>query len=182
TPYIVFHRCIRPKANFLVTNTTFKTLKGSTASFSQKSTPSSEDSSSRLYNKLLNNKNLRKYANQFRTKPTSHIVSFLILHELTAIIPIPIIYVFLSTTGIEIPFSQSVLDEGNEFINRVVVYYGYEPFENGSRVALNLVTSYAIVKFLLPVRIAICIWLTPWTAERIISPATGLVRRFVKTK
>ena len=93
-------------------------------------------------------KGWRKYAAQFRSKPGSYIISFAILHELTAIIPIPLVYIFLSTTGIQIPFPQQVLDEGNKFINKVVTYYNYPPFENGSRVALNAATSYAVVKVL----------------------------------
>jgi len=70
------------------------------------------------------------------------------LHELTAIVPIPLVYIFLSSTGVQIPFPQQVLDEGNKFINKVVTYYGYPPFENGSRIALNAATSYAVVKVL----------------------------------
>src|SRR5436190_4211776 len=93
-------------------------------------------------------KGWRKHAAQFRSKPGSHIISFAILHELTAIIPIPLVYIFLSATGIQIPFPQQVLDEGNKFINKVVTYYNYPPFENGSRVALNAATSYAVVKVL----------------------------------
>ncbi|CAG8511580.1 21999_t:CDS:2 [Gigaspora margarita] len=127
-------------------------------------------------------KGWRKHASQFRSKPASYIISFAALHELTAIVPIPIIYIFLSTTGIEIPFPQQVLDEGNKFINRVVVYYGYSPFENGSRKLLNLATSYAIVKALMPVRIAACVMMTPWTAEKVVGPITSLFKRIVGRK
>lgn len=104
----------------------------------------SSSSSSNIQTETL--KGWRKHAAHFRSKPGSYIISFAILHELTAIIPIPLVYIFLSTTGIQIPFPQQVLDEGNKFINKVVTYYGYPPFENGSRVALNAATSYAVVK------------------------------------
>ncbi|RIA92455.1 hypothetical protein C1645_691691 [Glomus cerebriforme] len=122
-------------------------------------------------------KGWRKHAAHFRSKPGSYIVSFAILHELTAIVPIPLVYVFLSTTDIQIPFPQQVLDEGNKFINKVVTYYGYPPFENGSRVALNAATSYAVIKAIMPLRIAACIWMTPWTAERIIGPIMKIFKR-----
>jgi len=102
--------------------------------------------SSSSTNKTATLKGWRKHAAHFRSKPGSYIVSFAILHELTAIVPIPLVYIFLSSTGIQIPFPQQVLDEGNKFINKVVTYYGYPPFENGSRVALNAATSYAVVK------------------------------------
>ncbi|CAG8807338.1 17578_t:CDS:2, partial [Gigaspora rosea] len=127
-------------------------------------------------------KGWRKHASQFRSKPASYIISFAVLHELTAIVPIPIIYIFLSATGIEIPFPQQVLDEGNKFINRVFVYYGYSPFENGSRKLLNLATSYAIVKALMPVRIAACVMMTPWTAEKVVGPVTSVFKRIVGRK
>jgi hypothetical protein len=91
-------------------------------------------------------KGWRKHAANFRSKPGSYIVSFAILHELTAIVPIPLVYIFLSSTGIQIPIPQLALDEGNKFINKVVTYYGYPPLENGSRIALNAATSYAVVK------------------------------------
>lgn len=97
-------------------------------------------------NKTETLKGWRKHAADFRSKPGSYIVSFAILHELTAIVPIPLVYIFLSSTGIQIPFPQQALDEGNKFINKVVTYYGYPPFNNGSRIALNAATSYAVVK------------------------------------
>ncbi|PKC02312.1 hypothetical protein RhiirA5_238676, partial [Rhizophagus irregularis] len=121
-------------------------------------------------NKTETLKGWRKHAADFRSKPGSYIVSFAILHELTAIVPIPLVYIFLSSTGIQIPFPQQALDEGNKFINKVVTYYGYPPFNNGSRIALNAATSYAVVKAIMPLRIAACVWMTPWTAERIIGP------------
>src|SRR5437763_5154806 len=68
-------------------------------------------------------KGWRKYAQQFRSKPASYLFSFAILHEITAVIPIPIIYFVLDITGLQVPFPQQVLDEGNKFINRVVTYY-----------------------------------------------------------
>ncbi|CAI2164113.1 5463_t:CDS:2 [Funneliformis geosporum] len=124
-------------------------------------------------------KGWRKYAAQFRSKPGSYITSFAILHELTAIIPIPLVYIFLSATGIQIPFPQQILDEGNKFINKAVIYYGYPPFKNGSKIALNAATSYAVVKAIMPLRIAACVWMTPWTAERIIGPIMGTFKRIV---
>ncbi|KAG9299598.1 hypothetical protein G9A89_020769 [Geosiphon pyriformis] len=126
-------------------------------------------------------KGWRKYAARFRSKPASYIFSFALLHEITAIIPIPIVYIFLDRTGVNIPFPEKMMDDGNRFINKVVNYYGWKGFENGSRVAINAATSYAIVKILLPVRIAACVWLTPWLAERIIGPLMLAFRRLASS-
>nr|CAG8438477.1 15364_t:CDS:2 [Entrophospora candida]CAG8464390.1 10039_t:CDS:2 [Entrophospora candida] len=127
-------------------------------------------------------KGWRKYAQQFRSKPASYLFTFAFLHEITAVIPIPIVYIALDTTGLQVPFPQQILDEGNRFINRVVTYYGYEPLENGSKVALNLATSYAIVKSIMPLRIAACVWMTPWAAEKIVSPSISLFRKLIGRK
>ncbi|KAF9435093.1 hypothetical protein BGZ76_006905 [Entomortierella beljakovae] len=42
----------------------------------------------------------RQYAEQFKNKPASHLISFGILHEITAIVPLPIVYFGLVETGI----------------------------------------------------------------------------------
>ncbi|CAG8445229.1 4963_t:CDS:2 [Diversispora eburnea] len=64
-----------------------------------------------------------------------------------------------------------------------MVHYGYEPFEDGSRVALNLATSYAIVKVgEKKNNYSTCIWLTPKMAETIIGPITELFKRITINK
>lgn len=88
----------------------------------------------------------RKYAHQFRDKPASYIVSFAVLHELTAILPIPLVYFFLDKTGTRIPFPEDAIAEGNRIFSRLRVRYGYEPLDSQSRVMINLATSYAVVK------------------------------------
>ncbi|KAJ1561162.1 hypothetical protein HK096_005769, partial [Nowakowskiella sp. JEL0078] len=39
----------------------------------------------------------RKYANAFRDKPGSYLIAFAILHEITAIVPLPLFYFLLSS-------------------------------------------------------------------------------------
>lgn len=91
-------------------------------------------------------KGYRKYAQQFKNKPGSYMTSFAILHELTAVAPFPFIYYGLNAGSFEIPFPESVIAEGNKFINKVRVYYKYPPLEPENRVMVNLVTTYCIVK------------------------------------
>ncbi|CAG8439955.1 11925_t:CDS:2 [Ambispora leptoticha] len=121
-------------------------------------------------------KGWRKYVDQFKSKPASYIISFAILHEITAIIPIPLVYLFLDRTGLSIPLPEKVIQDGNQFINKVANYYGWQGFENGTRMAINAATSYAVVKVLLPVRIAACVWLTPWTADKIVGPVINIFK------
>jgi hypothetical protein len=88
----------------------------------------------------------RKYAEQFKNKPGSYMTSFAILHEATAIAPFPFIYLALDASSAKIPFPENLVSEGNRFINKARVYYGYEPLEADNRVMTNLVTTYCIVK------------------------------------
>ncbi|KAF9320957.1 hypothetical protein BG003_004240 [Podila horticola] len=123
----------------------------------------------------------RQYAEQFKNKPASHLISFGILHEITAIVPLPIIYFGLVETGIKIPFPEQAIEEGNNFVGKVAKYYGWNmEGADGARVMLNMATSYAVVKALMPLRLALCVWMTPWTATRIISPVMNFWRRFKK--
>ncbi|KAF9336126.1 hypothetical protein BG006_009627 [Podila minutissima] len=123
----------------------------------------------------------RQYAEQFRNKPASHLISFGILHEITAIVPLPIIYFGLVETGIKIPFPEQAIEEGNRFVGKVAKYYGWNmEGADGARMMLNMATSYAVVKAFLPLRLALCVWMTPWTATRIVSPVMNFWRRFKK--
>ncbi|KAF9364816.1 hypothetical protein BGX34_000281 [Mortierella sp. NVP85] len=123
----------------------------------------------------------RQYAEQFKNKPASHLISFGILHEITAVVPLPIVYFALVETGVKIPFPEQAMEEGNRFVERVAKYYGWNlEGADGARMMLNMATSYAVVKALMPLRLALCVWMTPWTATRIISPMMNFWRRFKK--
>ncbi|KAL7312496.1 hypothetical protein PS15m_008252 [Mucor circinelloides] len=119
----------------------------------------------------------RKYAQQFKSKPGSYMTTFAVLHELTAVAPFPFIYWALDASSVKIPFPDTVVSEGNRFINKARVYYGYEPLEPENRVMMNLVTTYCIVKALLPVRIAASVGMTPFFAERFVGPMVAFVRK-----
>ncbi|KAF9969348.1 hypothetical protein BGZ73_008334 [Actinomortierella ambigua] len=128
-------------------------------------------------------KGLRRYAEQFKDKPASHFVAFAILHEVTAVVPLPLVYFGLTYTDTKIPFPEQALEEGNKFVGRVAKYYGWDidpSTTDGARIMLNMASSYALVKALLPMRVALCLWMTPWTATRIISPVMNLWRKVVK--
>jgi len=87
-----------------------------------------------------------KYYDQFRSKPSSYVISFLLLHEITAIVPIPLVYLALDYTGIQVPLPENMLQEGNKRINAMLRYFGFSEVEQGSRVAFLAASSYGIVK------------------------------------
>ncbi|KAK9693431.1 hypothetical protein K7432_013932 [Basidiobolus ranarum] len=122
-------------------------------------------------------KGWRKYADQFRSKPVSHIVSFAILHEITAVIPVVGVYYFLDITGMRIPIPQIALEHSNKILSKLRGRVGLEPLSSDSRAVVNLAASYAIVKAIMPLRIAACFALTPWFARSVIHPCTNVVKR-----
>lgn len=88
----------------------------------------------------------RKYAHQFRDKPASYLTSFAILHELTAIVPLPVVYYFLDYTQLNIPVPEEYIAEGNRVVSKMRTKYGYEPLDSDSRAMVNMVATYAVVK------------------------------------
>lgn len=49
--------------------------------------------------------------------------------------------------------------------------------ESGSRILVEVATAYAITKVLLPARIVLSVWATPWFARVVLSRVGGLFRR-----
>ena len=167
--------------------------------------PTPKDSHSRLrrFNERLP-RFLRAYTTPLLGAPVTHVTSFLILHEITAIIPLfGLVAAFhygnwlpdiASGSG-----ENSSFDEGAARFGRWLRKKGWvdesdvntvaehESTVSGSivkesagvRLVLEFATAYAIAKALLPVRIAASVWATPWFARTILTPATKLVRRLV---
>ncbi|KAJ3044752.1 hypothetical protein HDU99_009904, partial [Rhizoclosmatium hyalinum] len=100
-----------------------------------------------------------------RTSPASHLTSFLILHELTAILPLPAIYYTLQATQIQVPVPPEIMSQAEEKMEKVMRRYGWgqgeERGENGelvplkARMLVDMATAYGIVKVLMPVRLAL---------------------------
>lgn len=136
---------------------------------------------------------LQKYTNGLRNAPVSHIVSFLILHELTAIVPILGLFgLFHYTNYIPLTymteyFGSYVQDgvsrfekyfkrkgwfgfgqEDNETTNiRSTSEEAMERWHSGDgryKIVVEVALAYAITKALLPIRIVCSVWATPWFA------------------
>jgi hypothetical protein len=149
-------------------------------------------------------KGWRRHAHRFREAPASYITSLAILHELTAILPFPIIYYALDVTGFKLPLPEKAREEGEAFALRLIKRYGWgsstpetdtnneqttasdtmllRGAEGGlvdatSQVFINLAITYAIVKALMPVRIALSVAMTPWFARTVVDPALAMIRR-----
>ncbi|KAK3986305.1 protein family FLILHELTA [Cladorrhinum sp. PSN332] len=126
---------------------------------------------------------LQKYASRLRGAPGTHVVAFLLLHEITAIIPVFALfglfhytdYVPIQDFGMDVkegaakmirylqkkgllrPADGGVVEGPHEVAEKWESYKDY-------RILVEFAAAYAVTKVLLPVRIAVSLWATPWFA------------------
>ncbi|EEP79033.1 predicted protein [Uncinocarpus reesii 1704] len=154
---------------------------------------------------------LRKYTAPLLRAPVMHITSFLILHEITAVVPL-FGLVGLFHYGGWMPSlgngeGDSAFDEGvrkfgkwlrkrgwveNEMTKAEVIdaveqeeFLGSSDVNTnqGMRLILEFATAYAVTKALLPMRIMISAWATPWFAKCVLVPLRrGVGRLFGNSK
>ncbi|KAJ5469947.1 hypothetical protein N7530_007304 [Penicillium desertorum] len=143
---------------------------------------------------------LRTYTTPLFGAPVTHITSFLILHEMTAILPLfGLVGAFHYGTWMPDLASQTsetnAFDEGAARFGRWLKKKGWVDESDvstvaehettggktvdraGVRLVLEFATAYAITKALLPVRLAASVWATPWFARSIFTPTANLARR-----
>ncbi|KAJ5365867.1 hypothetical protein N7517_008753 [Penicillium concentricum] len=166
--------------------------------------PRPNDSRSRLcrFNDRLP-RFLRTYTTPLLGAPVTHITSFLILHEITAILPLfGLVGAFhygawipdlASQTGETNAFDEGVARFGRWLKKKgwvdeadVSTVAGHETTGEktmdraGVRLVLEFATAYAITKALFPARLAASVWATPWFARSVFTPAANLARRFFR--
>lgn len=149
---------------------------------------------------------LRKYTNGLRDAPVSHVVSFMILHEITAVVPLLGLFaLFHYTTYLPISYATEHFGEyvqaGVERFERYFKRKGWFGFgqegsgtsaqdghvedavqrwKNGEqkyRILVEVALAYAITKALLPLRIIASVWATPWFAKILIRFKPSLARK-----
>ncbi|OAA41700.1 putative protein family FLILHELTA [Metarhizium rileyi] len=132
---------------------------------------------------------LQKYTKGLRNAPVSHVVSFLILHELTAIVPLFAMFaLFHYTTFVPVAYMTSHfgdyvlsgLSRFERYFSRKS-WFGFGPgdadkdeaddiiekWKSGEQkyeILVEVALAYAITKVLLPIRIIGSVWATPWFA------------------
>lgn len=137
---------------------------------------------------------MQKYTTRLRGAPISHVVAFLILHEITAVVPIFALFGFFHYTDY-VPLGYMMENYGSsvrEGVGRFERYFrrkgwfgfgaedGLEGTAAGGdevgvmdrwenpdgkyRIVVEIGLAYAITKAMLPVRILASVWATPWFA------------------
>lgn len=149
-------------------------------------------------------RSMQGYAGRLRSAPLSHVVAFLVLHELTAVVPLlglfglfhyggasaaPIgymmehygAYVRDGTARFEryftrkgwFGFGREDGDDGEEAPGGIksdngndddAVMSRWEGSDGKYRIVVEVALAYAITKALLPARIMVSLWATPWFA------------------
>lgn len=140
---------------------------------------------------------LHRFTYPLRTAPVSHITAFVILHELTAIVPLfGLAGIFYFTNWRPPYISEGYwVQKGTEMFGNWLRKKGWIDSKEDRRskwfgrseqsvnAVVSLATAYAITKVLLPVRIPLSIWLTPWFARWTVLPVrNGMRRIFWKSK
>lgn len=121
----------------------------------------------------------------------THITSFLVLHEITAVVPLfGLVAAFHYGNWIPDWGSGGAFDEGIQRFGRWLRKKGWveegdvsvaagpsasddgevKTERKGTRLVLEFATAYAVTKALLPVRIAASVWATPWFARSVLGP------------
>lgn len=134
---------------------------------------------------------LHRFTTPLATAPISHITSFLILHELTAIVPLLSLFGAFHYFNYLPPYitEGAWVKEGIEKFGRYFRRKGWLGDEGGkrdvswrygegaTRVLVEVGAAWAITKALLPLRLVLSVWGTPWFARWFVLPITGRLGR-----
>ncbi|KAF1962591.1 hypothetical protein CC80DRAFT_400857 [Byssothecium circinans] len=146
---------------------------------------------------------LHKYTNALASAPVSHITSFLILHEITAIVPLfGLAATFHYTHWLPTWFTEgAIVLQGVERFGKYFKRKGWIRSEDaeeaelevemrrrdkawnigegGVRLVVEFATAYAVTKALLPLRIIASVWATPWFAGKAVVPMMARFKRLL---
>ncbi|ODV79798.1 uncharacterized protein CANTADRAFT_49891 [Suhomyces tanzawaensis NRRL Y-17324] len=124
---------------------------------------------------------LRPFALRFIHAPISHVTAFLILHELTAIIPLIGVWYVLHKYHLSIPMDLPswAIDKGTKVIDSSMARFDFTGWNVNEKFTFMMEGAYAfvIVKFLLPVRLMISLGLMPWFSKWVVVPFTRIFKR-----
>lgn len=140
---------------------------------------------------------MQGYAGRLRSAPLSHVVAFLVLHELTAVVPLLGLFGLFhyggasaAPIGYMMEHYGAYVREGAARFERYFTrkgWFGFGGEEGGGirgddlegdaavmsrwegsdgkyRIVVEVALAYAITKALLPARIVVSLWATPWFA------------------
>ncbi|KAK9465873.1 hypothetical protein V1512DRAFT_248640 [Lipomyces arxii] len=128
---------------------------------------------------------LRPYAEKLLGYPGSYIFTFMLIHELTAILPLfGLVYLF-DYLDFMPSLSGAMIDKGLEFYKKAVPESALPASgEAASKFLLHGAAAYAIVKMLFPIRLVFSIAVTPMFARWSVIPLVNrlsIIRKALKS-
>ncbi|CUM47898.1 unnamed protein product [Debaryomyces tyrocola] len=118
------------------------------------------------------------YTKNFIHAPVSHVTAFLILHELSAIVPlVGIWYVFHKYQwSIPLDLPSWAIDKGTHIIDKSMAQFDFRnfSFQEKANFIMEGAYAYVIVKGLFPVRIIFSVLLMPSFAKYFVIPFTRM--------
>lgn len=133
---------------------------------------------------------LQRIVTPLRNAPVSHITAFIVLHEITAIVPIFALAGAFHYTNWLPPYisewkwaHEGMQRYGNWMRKRGWIsddtkkgrWWGRG--EGGMKIVVEVATAYAITKALMPLRLMFSVWASPWFARWAILPITNRFSR-----
>lgn len=127
---------------------------------------------------------LRPWTTQFIHAPVSHVTAFLILHELTAIVPLVAIWYLLHqyhdllmVSTLDLP--TWAIEKGTKVIDLAMTSFDWGNYSLNEKIKTITEGAYAyvIVKALFPVRLAFSLLGMPWFAKWFVLPFTRMFSR-----
>lgn len=130
----------------------------------------------------------RPYTTQFINAPVTHVTSFLVLHELTAILPlIGIWYILHQHHDLFMAASMDLpgwaVEKGTKAIDHAMEKWDFGNYSMNDKVKFIMEGAYAyvIVKALFPLRLAFSLLGMPFFARWVVIPFLNLFKRARKT-
>lgn len=128
---------------------------------------------------------MSRYASRVKNAPVSNVTAFLILHELSAIVPLFGFWgIFYYYDYIPVGIPESWINSGKEYVQRLAKRNGWdfvgENANSGSRLVLQGAAAYVIVKAILPLRLMFSLWAMPTVANYCILPFTRVFKGLSK--
>lgn len=118
------------------------------------------------------------YAKNFIHAPVSHVSAFLILHELSAIVPLVGIWYMFHKYQWAIPLDLPswAIDKGTHIIDKSMAQFDFQSFsfQEKANFIMEGAYAYVIVKGLFPVRIIFSVLLMPYFAQYFVIPFTRM--------
>lgn len=127
---------------------------------------------------------LRPYTTQFIGAPVSHVTAFIILHELTAIVPLVGFWYVLHryhdlfmSASLDLP--AWAIEKGTKVIDKAMADWNFDDYSLNDKMRFIMEGAYAyvIVKALFPVRLAASLLGMPWFARWFVLPFTKMFSR-----